>query len=137
MDDPFPHPPVILFDGDCQFCSAWVTFVIRHDPRGAFRFAPRTSHAARRLLAPFGVAPDTLDSIALIAGTSLATRSDAVLQIFTRLGFPWRLVSWLVVIPRPLRDAGYALAARNRHRLRGRRERCRTAGPEDGDRFLR
>jgi predicted DCC family thiol-disulfide oxidoreductase YuxK len=137
MDDPSPHPLVILFDGECQFCSAWVTFVIRHDPHGAFRFAPRTSNAARRLLAPFGVAPDTLDSIALIAGTSLATRSDAVLQIFTRFGFPWRLVSWLAVIPRPLRDAGYALVARNRHRLRGRPDQCRSAGPEDVDRFLR
>jgi predicted DCC family thiol-disulfide oxidoreductase YuxK len=137
MDDPSPHPLVILFDGDCQFCRAWVTFVIRHDPSGAFRFAPRTSDAARRLLAPFGVAPDGLGSIALIAGTSLATRSDAVLQIFTRLGFPWRLVSWLVVIPRPFRDAGYALVARNRHRLQGRRDRCRTASPEIGDRFLR
>jgi predicted DCC family thiol-disulfide oxidoreductase YuxK len=137
MDDRSLHPLVILFDGDCQFCSAWVAFVIRHDPRSAFRFAPRASDAAHRLLAPFAVAPDTLGSIALIAGTSLATRSDAVLQIFTRLGLPWRLVSWLVVIPRPLRDAGYALVARNRHRLRGRRDRCRTAGPEEGDRFLR
>jgi predicted DCC family thiol-disulfide oxidoreductase YuxK len=137
MDDRSLHPLVILFDGDCRFCSAWVAFVIRHDPRGAFRFAPRTSDAARRLLASFGVASDTLGSIALIAGTSLATRSDAVLQIFSRLGFPWRLVSWLVVIPRPLRDVGYALVARNRHRLRGRRDRCRIPGSEEGDRFLR
>jgi len=137
MDDPFPHPLVILFDGDCQFCNAWVTFIIRHDPRGAFRFAPRTSDAARRLLILSGVAPDALDSIVLFVGTSLATRSDAILQIFARLGFPWRLVSCLVVIPRLLRDAGYALIARNRHRLRGRRDRCLTAGLENGDRFLR
>jgi len=137
MHDARPHPSVILFDGECHFCRAWVTFVIRHDPRGTFRFAPRQSDAARRLLAPFGVAPDALGSIALIAGPTLSTRSDAVLQICTQLGFPWRMVSWLAVIPRPLRDIGYAWVARNRHRLSWRRVRCRMAGPEESDRFLR
>lgn len=136
MADTPPKPSVILFDGECRFCSAWVAFVIRHDPRGAFRFAPRQSDAARRLLAPFGVAPDDLGSIALIAGPALATRSDAVLRIFRQLGFPWRLVSWLVVVPRPLRDVAYAWVARNRHRLSLRRDRCRLAGGEDRDRFL-
>lgn len=131
------HPPVILFDGECHFCSAWVAFVLRHDRRGAFQFASRQSDAARRLLAPFGVLPDTLGSIALIAGPTLVTRSDAVLQILARLGFPWRLFSWLVVIPRPVRDVAYAWVARNRHRLSWRRDGCRLANPEDDDRFLR
>jgi predicted DCC family thiol-disulfide oxidoreductase YuxK len=137
MPDPSPHPSVILFDGECHFCRAGVTFVIRHDPRGTFRFAPRQSDAARYLLAPFGVRPDALGSIALIAGPILTTRSDAVLKICTQLGFPWRLVAWLAVIPRPLRDAVYAWVARNRHRLPGRRDRCRVAGPTEADRFLR
>ena len=131
-----PHPSVILFDGECGFCCAWVTFVIRHDPRGAFRFAPRQSDAARHLLAPFGVRPDALASIALIAGPTLATRSDAVLKICTHLGFPWRLAAWLAVVPRPLRDGVYTWVARNRHRLLGRRDRCGLARPEDADRFL-
>jgi len=131
-----PDSAVIVFDGECHFCSAWVGFIRRHDPRGAFRFAPRQSDAARRLLAPFGVMPDALGSIALIAGSALSVRSDAVLQIFARLGLPWRLVSWLAVIPRPLRDVAYAWLARNRHRLSWRRERCQLPGPEESDRFL-
>lgn len=128
---------VIVFDGDCQFCSAWVRFVLRNDPRGTFWFAPRQGDAARRLLAPFGVAPDTLGSIALVTGTTLATRSGAVLQICAGLGFPWCLLSWLVIIPRPLRDAGYAWVARNRHRLSRRRTQCRPPALADGERFLR
>jgi predicted DCC family thiol-disulfide oxidoreductase YuxK len=128
---------VIVFDGECHFCSAWVRFVLRNDPKGRFRYAPRQSDAARRLLAPFGVTPDALGSIALIAGSTLVTRSDAVLRIFARLAFPWRLVSWLVVMPRPPRDAAYAWVARNRHRLSWRRTRCRLVGPDESDRFLR
>jgi predicted DCC family thiol-disulfide oxidoreductase YuxK len=137
MPDTRPHPSVILFDGECHICRAWVTFVIRHDPGGAFRFAPRQSDAARYLLAPFGVRPDALGSIALITGPTLATRSDAVLRICAQLGLPWRLVPCLAVIPRPLRDGVYGWVARNRHRLSWRRDRCRPARPEDGDRFLR
>ena len=137
MHDPCPHHAVILFDGECHFCLAWVGFVLRHDSRGAFRFAPLQSDAARRLLVPFALRPDTLDSIALIAGPTLATRSDAIVQICSQLRFPWRLLSWLVVIPRPSRDVMYMWVARNRHRLFWQRNRRRIAGPEDDPRFLR
>jgi predicted DCC family thiol-disulfide oxidoreductase YuxK len=137
MRDPSPHPAVILFDGECHFCLAWVGFVLRHDSRGAFRFAPLLSDAARRLLVPFGLRPDALDSIALIAGPTLATRSDAIVQICSQLRFPWRLVSWLVLIPRPLRDVMYMWMARNRHRLFCQRDRRRMADPEVDHRFLR
>jgi predicted DCC family thiol-disulfide oxidoreductase YuxK len=107
---------MILFDGECNLCSGWVSFVIRHDSRGLFRFTSRQAEPARRLLAPFGVSPDDLGSIVVVAGTTLHTRSDAVLYILAHLRFPWSLLSRLSVIPRPLRDLGYALVARNRHR---------------------
>lgn len=136
MPEPSCHPAVIVFDGECTLCSGWVTFVIRHDAASVFRFAPRQSDAARRLLTPFGVQPDDLGSIAVIADAKPYTRSDAVLYILGRLGFPWRALAGLSVIPRPLRDFGYSLLARNRHRF-GRRDRCRRPGAEDGERFLR
>jgi predicted DCC family thiol-disulfide oxidoreductase YuxK len=128
---------VIVFDGECHFCSAWVRFVLQNDAQGAFRFVPRQSDAARRLLAAVGVVPDALGSIALISGRTVVTRSDAVLRIFARLAFPWCLVSWLVVIPHPLRDFAYAWVARNRYRLSSRRTQCRLVGPDESDRFLR
>jgi predicted DCC family thiol-disulfide oxidoreductase YuxK len=34
---------LILFDGVCNLCNAWVRFVIRHDPTGVFRFAAQQS----------------------------------------------------------------------------------------------
>jgi predicted DCC family thiol-disulfide oxidoreductase YuxK len=129
MADADSNPAVVVFDGECQFCSVSIGFIRRHDPWGALRFAPSQSDATRHLLAPFGVVPDALGSIALIAGSVLAVRSDAVLQIFARLGLPWRLVSRLAVIPRPLRDAVYAWVARNRHRLHRRQLGCTLPRP--------
>lgn len=137
MIEPAQHPQVILFDGDCTLCSAWVSFVIRQDVRSVFRFAPRQSDVARRLLAPFRIQPDRLDSIAVVDGAALHTHSDAVLHILSHLGFPWRICAALSIVPRPLRDSAYRLLARNRSRLSGRRGQCRTPTPEDADRFLR
>jgi predicted DCC family thiol-disulfide oxidoreductase YuxK len=135
MAAPSP-PPVILFDGECGFCSRWVAFVMRHD-RGLFRFAPRQSDAAERLLRPLGVRPDELGSVALLDGGRLRTHSDAVLSVVARLGFPWRLAACLAIIPRPARDFGYALVARNRHRLSRRGARCPAPDSETDGRFLR
>ncbi len=135
MGEPSRHSAVIVFDGECSLCSGWVTFVIRHDARQVFRFAPRQSGAAQRLLAPFGIQPEELGSIAVIAGATLHRRSDAVLHVLAHLGFPWRALSGLSVIPRPLRDLAYAVVARNRQRF-GRRDRCQTPTAEDGERFL-
>jgi predicted DCC family thiol-disulfide oxidoreductase YuxK len=137
MIEPAQHPQVILFDGDCTLCSAWISFVIRQDVRSVFRLAPRQSDAARRLLAPFRIQPDRLDSIAVIDGAALHTHSDAVLHILSHLGFPWRICAALSIVPRPLRDSAYRLLARNRSRLSGQHGQCRTPAPEDADRFLR
>ena len=30
--------PLIVFDGECVFCSAWVQFVLRHDKAERYRF---------------------------------------------------------------------------------------------------
>ncbi|MBZ5680744.1 MAG: DCC1-like thiol-disulfide oxidoreductase family protein [Acidobacteriia bacterium] len=49
----------------------------------------------------------------------------------------WRLAGFLLqILPRPLRDWGYRLVARNRYRLFGRFETCMLPGPKDRDRFL-
>ena len=34
------HPRVVLFDGVCGLCNAWVDFILKRDPSGLFKFAP-------------------------------------------------------------------------------------------------
>ena len=31
---------IVLFDGVCNFCNGAVNFIIRHDKRAIFKFAP-------------------------------------------------------------------------------------------------
>lgn len=44
------HERVIVFDGICNWCNAWVTFVLTRDHEAKFKFAPLQSDAAQRLL---------------------------------------------------------------------------------------
>jgi predicted DCC family thiol-disulfide oxidoreductase YuxK len=52
------------------------------------------------------------------------------------LGWPWRALGVLLVLPRPLRDAAYDFVARRRYRWYGRRESCRMPTPALRARFL-
>ncbi|MFZ3012596.1 MAG: DCC1-like thiol-disulfide oxidoreductase family protein, partial [Nitrospira sp.] len=41
---------LILFDGMCNWCNAWVTVTIAHDPAGKFKFGTLQSEPAQRIL---------------------------------------------------------------------------------------
>jgi predicted DCC family thiol-disulfide oxidoreductase YuxK len=128
--------PILLFDGVCNLCSGAVRFVIRHDPRGRFRFAALQSETGRRLLVRHGLPPDALDTFVLIEGESCFTRSDAALELARRLGGAWRALAILRLVPRPIRDAAYGLVVRNRYRWFGKSDRCMVPTPELARRFL-
>ena len=129
---------VILFDGVCNLCNAFVQFVIARDPAGRFRFASLQSDVARRLLGAIGHSIDETapDTIILIEDGRLFTRSTAALRVARRLRFPWPLAFALTAIPRPLRDAVYRFVAHRRYRWFGQRAVCMMPAPELRDRFL-
>jgi predicted DCC family thiol-disulfide oxidoreductase YuxK len=42
--------PLILFDGVCNLCNAWVRFVVQRDPAGTFRFAAQQSRLGQSII---------------------------------------------------------------------------------------
>ena len=129
-------PSAILFDGVCNLCNGFVQFVIARDPSSRFRFAALQSAAAAHLLASNGAPPSLQDSVVLVEGSRVFTRSTAALRIVRWLRFPWPLAYAFVVIPRPIRDGVYDLVARRRYRWFGRRDACMVPTPELRARFL-
>jgi len=127
---------VILFDGVCNLCNGFVQFVIARDPSGAFQFAALQSPAAARLLTSTGMPPPLRESVVLIEGSRVFTRSMAALRIARRLRFPWPAAYAFVIVPRPIRDALYDVVARRRYRWFGRRDACMVPTPELRTRFL-
>lgn len=126
---------IVIFDGLCRFCDGSVQFILAHDRRGYFRFAPSQSAAAAPLLERCGLslAPGT---IVLIDDDGCWTRSTATLRIARGLGFPWSIAAVLLWLPRALRDPVYAFFARRRLQWFGRRDACRIPTPEQAERFL-
>jgi len=127
---------IVLFDGVCNVCDASVRFVFGHDRDGVFRFAPLQSPIAKSLLHRHHLPSDDLDTVVLIEGDHVSTRSTAALRIVRRLGGAWPLLYGLIVVPRPLRDAAYRWFANNRYRWFGRRESCAIPAPGLRERFL-
>jgi predicted DCC family thiol-disulfide oxidoreductase YuxK len=113
----------VLFDGGCGLCARSVRFVARHD-RGRFRFAPLDGPTARRLLDGTAAGPPHDQSVVLVEGGTVFTRSSAVLRIAATLSWPWRWLAWLRLVPRPVRDAVYDAIARRRVRWFGPASAC-------------
>ena len=84
--------PIVVFDGVCRLCSAWVQFLLRHDRSGRIRFAPMQGSTGRALLQQHGLdADDPLSFLWVEAGHGYRN-SDAILRILDGVGGAWRLL---------------------------------------------
>jgi predicted DCC family thiol-disulfide oxidoreductase YuxK len=128
--------PTVLFDGVCKFCDASVNFLIDHDRAGRLRFAALQSEAGQALLREGGLPTDRLNSLVLIEGKRVSTRSTAAFRIARYLDSPWPVLCVFLLLPAFLRDAAYDLVAANRYRWFGRLDACRVPTPESRRRFL-
>ena len=127
---------VIVFDGVCHWCNFWVDFVLRRDGRGAFKFATLQSDEARRLLSALHLPRNDFRTFLLVERPRVYGGSTAALRIARHLPGIWPLVSLLLVIPRPIRDALYRFVARHRYRWMGKADACRTPAPGERERFV-
>jgi len=128
--------PLVLIDSQCVLCNRVAQFVIRHDPSGQFQFAALSSAAAEAGLSQRGLPPPPPGTFVLVEGGHAYFRSEAALRLVARLGRPWKFLTVLRWIPRPLRDAIYSGVARIRYRIFGRIEACALLSPEEKSRFL-
>jgi predicted DCC family thiol-disulfide oxidoreductase YuxK len=128
--------PLILFDGVCNLCNAWVRFVIRRDPTCIFRFAAQQSPVGQAVIEDHVRGAGQLSSIVLIADGWVYTESDAILQIFARLRSPWSWIAMLRIIPRRVRDICYRFVVRHRYQWFARTEVCQVPSVDMRSRFV-
>ena len=140
-DRPFPQHTLVIYDGICGLCNRLVVFLLRHDHKDCFRFAPLQSGFAKRVLRQHGLNPDDLDTVVVIAGfrqrhERALTRSDAVLWVAVQLGAIWKLLLILKIVPFSVRESIYRSIARRRYRLFGRYVQCPIPSAADRHKFL-
>jgi predicted DCC family thiol-disulfide oxidoreductase YuxK len=127
---------LILFDGVCNFCNTAVQIVIEIDRQKIFKFAPIQSALGQQLYHQHGLDPVDIQTLMFVDGDRVLTKSDAVLEVLSRLDGGWQLLAGFKAMPQPLRDWAYSEFARQRFRLFGRRETCMVPTPELQERFL-
>lgn len=126
---------VVLFDGECNFCSQSVQFIIKRDKRKQFKFASLQSTSGRELVEKHNI-PKTIDSVVLVDNDRAYTKSSAVLRIALGLERYWKLLYVFLLVPVPLRNIIYDIIAKNRHKLLKQNNACMIPSKEDLDRFI-
>jgi predicted DCC family thiol-disulfide oxidoreductase YuxK len=132
--------PIIVFDGVCVLCTANARFVLNNDRKGHFRMAAMQDSAGASIMRHAGLDPKDPTSFILLdppsEGGRIWMNSDAVLHMWSQLGWPWRLAMVFRVVPRFVRDPIYKTIARNRYKWFGQREECWVPSPEQASRIL-
>ncbi len=142
-----PSRLLLLYDGTCGLCHGLVRFLARRDRRDALRFAALQSDLGRTIVTRSGGDPEVLETLYAArdadrlaadpegAPLSVQVKSRAAITAIASVGWPWRALTALRVVPRPLLDLGYRLVARTRYRLFGTRA-CEIPSPEERQKFL-
>lgn len=128
--------PIILFDAECVLCSANARFVLERDRRAVFRLASMQGEVGQALYRQHGMDPNDPSSMIIVEGERMRRDSDAVLSIYERLGYPWKLAALFRIVPAVIRDPVYRFVARHRYKIFGKRDTCWIAPAHMRDRIL-
>ena len=106
---------LIVFDGDCIFCSGFARFMARYDRQDRFRFVIAQSVMGRSLYEQHGLDPDEMQTNIIIIDGVAHVKMAAFAAAMRTLGWPWRALAVAGFLPQPFADWCYDRIARNRY----------------------
>tara|TARA_B100001287_G_C22684066_1_gene532201 strand:+ start:2197 stop:2646 length:450 start_codon:yes stop_codon:yes gene_type:complete len=115
---------VIVFDGVCALCNNFVIFVIKNDTKNLYKFVSLQNIEQNKLQDFDKLFNEKINSIVLIKKELILSKSDAVIEIFRKLSFPYNLSPILLLIPRAIRNWAYNIIAKKRFKIFGKIEYC-------------
>ncbi len=127
---------ILFFDGVCNLCNGFVQWMIKRDPDGKFHFASLQSEFAQSFLKAHEQDLTSLKTVMLFHQGQLYIESDVSLEVAYHLGFPWKILYPIKLIPRIIRDNIYRWIASNRYRWFGKQEACMIPTAALQNRFL-
>jgi len=132
------HKKLILFDGVCNLCNSSILYVIKHDKKEQFMFAPLQGEIGQQIIKTYNIDTSKTDSILLYSKENgLKVKSSAALHIAKHLGFPQNLSRVFFIVPAFIRNWFYDFIAKNRYKWYGKQEACMIPTPELKAKFLK
>ena len=112
--------PVVVFDGECRFCTWSMNRIQKLDKQGQFAYLPRQAPGIEERFPKLADSDFNTGMRLVVTDDQIYVGADAVHQIYRRMP-PFQLVAWLYRVPilHWVFRSGYALIARYRH-LSGR-----------------
>ena len=114
--------PLLIFDGDCAFCTRSVQFIERR-----IRRHPRIQPWQRTDLAELGLTQEQCETaVQLIEGDRLTSAHVAIARILIYGKRGWAVLGYLLLVPGIKQIAGvvYRWVAKNRDRMPGGTAEC-------------
>ena len=133
----YANERIVLFDGVCKLCNAWVRFLLKFDTRRRFKLCSVQSELGQTLLKILDMPTDRYETMVFLDKGRIRTQSDAFLGVLGQLPMPWPLLQFLYIVPGVVRNWVYDRIASNRYRWFGRRESCRIPDGSEKDRFMK
>lgn len=124
FQDALSHGNLIVFDGECVFCSGFFQFILKRDLGETFQFATAQSDFGQQLFRALGLPATDFETLLVVANGAVHEEANAVWSALGQLGGIWRLSLALRWVPRWLSGPIYRLWARNRYRMFGRFDVC-------------
>lgn len=127
---------LLFYDGSCGLCDHIVQWLLLHDRKACFLFAPLQGTTAELYLPPPLKEGDSLVLIENYRSPSrrILTSGKGALRILWLLGAPWSIGGMLSFLPAIFFDGAYRFVAKRRHRFFS--DRCILPNPSFSDRFL-
>lgn len=138
MKKPFAdNEKILLFDGDCAFCSASVIFVLKNNSQKNIVFLSLQSDAGIEILNYFNLSSKNLDSLIFIENGTCHIKSKAVFSLAKYLRRWYKLLVLFKIVPTFITDFFYDFIAKNRYRIMGKNKLyCKTPTKEERKRFI-
>ena len=116
---------ILLYDDKCKLCNKLMQFTKNKLKHKTITFIPLSTDKSKELLEKFSIEHE--DSIAYIQHGTCYLRSEAIIQIFSKLILPYRILKNLAILPAPLLDHCYNIIARIRSTFNLTKECCDTS----------
>jgi len=117
--------PVLLYDGECNFCNGVVKLLKRIDKRNKIDLLPLQKTNETDFLKNIVVEKNNMNSVLLIDHNIIYQKSDAIFKVLRITGGFLSIFLVFQMLPKKFHNKIYDFIAQNRYAIFGKADACK------------